>query len=169
VTFRSEAIAPGRHLLTALDSGVPQLDEWLRRHAAGAEARRVARTFVWVDPNGDPDRVLGYYSLTGHLLVRDALPSATGRGSPAEIPAVLLARLALDASLQGKGLGAVLLVDALARVVAATRTVAARFVVVDAVDEAAVGFYEHHGFRRIPGTLRLVQKASDVAASMELP
>ena len=62
-----------------------------------------------------------------------------------------------------------LLVDALTRVVAATRTVAARFVVVDAVDEAAAGFYEQHGFRRIPGTLRLVQKVSDIAASIELP
>lgn len=169
MTFRSEAIDPGLHLLTALDSGVPQLDEWLRLHSAGAEARRVARTFVWVDPDTDPNRVLGYYSLTGHTLVRDSLPAGTGRGSPAEIPAVLLARLALDSSLQGRGLGSVLLVDALTRVVAATRTVAARFVVVDAVGEAAAGFYDHHGFRRIPGTLRLVQKVSDIAASIEVP
>jgi GNAT superfamily N-acetyltransferase len=169
VAFRSEAIDPGRHLLDALDSGEPEIDEWLRLHAEGAEARRVARSFVWVDPAADRDRVLGYYSLAGHLLVRDALPRGIGRESPAEIPAVLLARLALDRSLQGDGMGGALLVDALSRVVTASRTVAARLVVVDALSEAAAGFYAHHGFRRIPGTLRLVQKVSDIAAAIEPP
>jgi GNAT superfamily N-acetyltransferase len=169
VTFRSEAIDPGRHRLSALVSGEPQLDAWLRLHAVGAEARRVARTFVWVDHDADPDSVLGYYSLTGHSLIREALPTGVGRGSPAEIPAVLLARLALDVSLQGEGAGGALLVDALTRVVVATRSVAARFVVVDALTEPVVGFYEHHGFRRIPGTLRLVQKVSDIAAAIEAP
>jgi hypothetical protein len=52
--------------------------------------------------------------------------------------------------------------------VIATKTVAARFVVVDALHEHATTFYEHHGFRRIPGTLRLVQKVSDIAAAIEL-
>lgn len=49
----------------------------------------------------------------------------------------------------------------------ATDTVAARFVVVDALHERAAGFYAHHGFRRIPGVLRLIQKVSDIAASLE--
>jgi ribosomal protein S18 acetylase RimI-like enzyme len=81
---------------------------------------------------------------------------------------VLLARLALDRTLQGRGLGGVLLADAMTRVVVATQTVAARFVVVDALDESAVTFYEHYGFRRIPETDRLVQKLSDVAAALEV-
>jgi ribosomal protein S18 acetylase RimI-like enzyme len=81
---------------------------------------------------------------------------------------VLLARLALDRTLHGQGLGGALLAEALDRVVVATRTVAARFVVVDALDEGATGFYEHYGFRRIPETLRLVQKLSDIAAALEL-
>ncbi len=56
--------------------------------------------------------------------------------------------------------------DALGRIVVATQTVAAQFVVVDAVHERAATFYEHYGFRRIPQMLRLVQKVSDIAASM---
>lgn len=52
------------------------------------------------------------------------------------------------------------------RIVDATRTVAARFAVVDAVDEHAVGFYAHHGFKRIPETMRLVQKVSDIAEAL---
>lgn len=65
----------------------------------------------------------------------------------------------------GQRLGSVLLADALQRIVLATETVAARFVVVDAIDDAAHGFYQRHGFRAIPGTLRLVQKVSDIAAA----
>lgn len=86
------------------------------------------------------------------------------RVGPREIPAVLLARLALERSHHGQGLGDALLAEALERVLTATRMVAARFVVVDAIDEHAAGFYEHHGFRRIPDELRLVQKLRDIAA-----
>jgi GNAT superfamily N-acetyltransferase len=131
-------------------------------------ARRVARTFVWVDTAANPDLVIGYCTLTGHRLVRDALPKSLGRGSPAEIPAVLLARLTLDQAHHGAGVGGALLVDALGRIVIATKTVATRFVVVDALHDHAATFYEHHGFRRIQGTLRLVQKVSDIAAAIEL-
>jgi ribosomal protein S18 acetylase RimI-like enzyme len=69
-------------------------------------------------------------------------------------------------SLQGQGLGGVLLAEGLEPIVAATEVIAARFVIVDAIDDAAAGFYQHHGFRPIPGSLRVVQKVSDVAASL---
>jgi len=166
VAYLSRPLDPARHRLQGFDSGEPRLDGWLREHAAGAAARRVARTFVWIDPDRDPDGVVGYYSLTGHRLVRDDLPRSIGRGSPNEIPAVLLARLALDRGHQGGGNGGVLLADALARVVVATGIVAARFVLVDALHEQAAGCYEHHGFRRIPNSLQLIQKVSDIAASL---
>lgn len=166
MVFRSEPLDPARHHLTAFHSGEPELDGWLREHASGAAARRVARTFVWIEPDAESDQVVGYYSLTGHRLVRDELPRSLGRGSPREIPAVLLARLALHRTHHGGGNGGALLADALARIVVATDIVAARFVVVDALHEKAAGFYEHHGFRRIPDGLRLVQKVSDIAASL---
>ena len=110
--------------------------------------------------------MIAYYSLTGHRLVRNDLPRKIGRGSPDEIPAVLLARLAVDRGAQGGGIGGAVLADALGRVVEATSIVAARFVVVDALHERAATFYEHHGFTRIPDTLRLIQKISDIAAAL---
>ncbi len=168
MTFHSEPLDPARHNLEVLDSGEPSLDEWLRVQAKGSEARRVGRTFVWIDDDGDPTEALGYYTLVGHRLVRDELPKAIGRGSPVEIPTVLIAKLALDQRLQGQGHGGVLLVDALHRVLVATEQVAARFVVVDALSEKAADFYVHHGFRRIPETMRLVQKVSDIAAALEV-
>ena len=168
--YRSQLYDPDRHNIAGFDSGEPVLDEWLRQHAAGADARRTARTFVWTalaEAGQPPERVIAYYSLTGHRLVRDELPRKIGRGSPDEIPAVLLARLAVDRSAQGAGVGGAVLADALARVVEATNIVAARFVVVDALHERAATFYEHHGFTRIPDTLRLIQKISDIAAALD--
>lgn len=85
----------------------------------------MARTFVWVGPDTDPDRAVGYYSLAGHRLIRHDLPRSVGRGSPTEIPAVLLARLALDRSHHGGGNGGALPADALARIVVATDIAAA--------------------------------------------
>jgi GNAT superfamily N-acetyltransferase len=162
--IRSLALNPDVQRLDALDSGEPSMDAWLSEQASGAEARRVARTFVWTT---EEETVTAYYSLTGHRIVRDELPKSVGRGSPSEIPAVLLARLALDKSLHGLGHGGVLLAEALERIVVATQIVAARIVVVDALHERAASFYEHFGFTRIPGTLRLVQKVSDVAAALK--
>lgn len=67
---------------------------------------------------------------------------------------------------RGAGYGAVLVADALERIVTATRVVAARVVVVDAREETVAQFYERLGFRRIPGSLRLVQKIADVEAAL---
>jgi GNAT superfamily N-acetyltransferase len=162
-TFISEPL-DDRHQLERFSSGQHALDVWLQRHAGHAQSMRTARTFVW--HTGD-QVVVAYFSLAAHLVVRADLPPKVGRGAPDAIPAVLLARLALDRSLQGRGLGGSLLLDALSRAVAASEVAAARLVVVDAIDEAAAAFYEHHGFIAVPGNRqRLVQKISDIAAAL---
>ena len=154
-----------RHDRSRFRCGVASLDDWLSRHALHAERRRTARTFVW--HMGDAG-VVAYYSLAAHLIVRDELPPAIGRGDPGRIPALLLARLALDSSLHGKGCGGLLLVEAMSRAVRASESAGARYLVVDAVDERAADFYSHHGFRRAPGTHRLVQRVTDVAAALAI-
>jgi hypothetical protein len=98
VTYRSEPLNSARQRLDSLDSGEPELDTWPREQVIGAQARRVARTFVWCETGDERYLALGYYSVVGHRLIRDDLPTGLGRGSPVEIPAVLLARLAFDAS-----------------------------------------------------------------------
>jgi len=163
--FISEPLAAS-HSLDGFESRVVSLDAWLGAHAAHAQAMRTARTFVW--HTGD-QRVVAYFSLAAHLVVRADLPRRIGRGSPDTIPAVLLARLALDRSLQGEGLGGELLWDALTRAVAASAIAAARVVVVDAIDERASSFYRHHGFVPVPGDPhRLVQKISDISKSLSV-
>jgi GNAT superfamily N-acetyltransferase len=161
--FVSETLAD-HHLLEQFSSGNDTLDTWLHHHARHAQSMRTARTFVW--HTGD-QVVVAYFSLAAHLVVRADLPPRVGRGSPDAIPAVLLARLALDRSLRGQGLGGELLLDALSRAVQASEVAAARLVVVDAIDETAVAFYEHYGSIAVPGNRqRLVQTISDIAAAL---
>ena len=114
---------------------------------------------MWCDRD---NRVLAYYSLAAHEVLRENAPGKVSRGSPERIPALLLGRLALDESLHGKGLGGQLLADALARALAAADSAGARLVVVDAIDEAAATFYERYGFTRVPGGARLSQKVSSI-------
>ncbi|MGH3626967.1 MAG: GNAT family N-acetyltransferase [Sciscionella sp.] len=163
MSYRSERFDPDRHAVKDFTCGETSLDSWLREQAIPASARRTARTWVWVHPDGT---VVGYYALAAHKVAREQIPTKIGRGGPAEIPAVLLARLALSISLRGQGLGAILLADALARIVEVTRTVAARLVVVDALVEPVARFYESLGFHRIPDRLLLVQKITDIEASL---
>lgn len=161
----SVPLDPTRHTLDAFDSGEPELDQWLRDHANGSDVRGITRTFVWTEM--DRTEVTGYYTLMAHTLRRDALPRSIGRGTPQEIPAVLLAKLALDKQVHGQGLGGALLADASERACVAARNVGARFLVVDALYERAATFYEHHGFKPIPKTLRLVQRMSAIAKAID--
>lgn len=161
--LQCERFDPGRHHVSDFSCGEPSLDDWLREQAALTTARRTARTWVWVDRDSV---VVAYYALAAHKVARDDVPSKVGRDWPAEIPAVLLARLALAESLRRRRLGAVLVADALQRVVDATQTVAARLVVVDALHERVAQFYETLGFRRIPARLLLVQKVADIELAL---
>ncbi len=147
------------HNLDSFDSGQPALNEWLRRSALHAESIRSGRTWVWTEAGA----VVAYFTLVGHVIEREVLPRKLGRGSPDRIPAVLIARLALDRAHHAQGLGGVVLADASSRIVAATEIVAARFVVVDAIDDNAAHFYNHYGYQPIPDTRRLVRKLSDLA------
>jgi GNAT superfamily N-acetyltransferase len=164
IPFVSERLAD-HHNVAEFRCGVEALDRWLIEHAAHAQSMRTAQTFVL--HTGD-ERVVGYFSLAAHLVTREELPSRVGRGSPTSIPAVLLARLALEVGLHSQGLGGELLWDALTRARAAADIAAARLVVVDAINPTAASFYRHHGFRPVPDNPhRLVQKMSDIAAALE--
>ncbi len=164
--YRSESLDPATHDVTGFTCAEPTLDLWLQEQAVPATARRTARTWVWINESG---AVVAYYALSAHKVARTDVPTKVGRGGPAEIPAVLLARLALSVSLRGQGLGKTLVADALTRIVDATHTVAARLVVVDALHEPVAQFYESLGFRRIPGSLLLVQKVADIEAALRQP
>ena len=124
-----------------------------------------ARTFVATRSG----RVIGYFSLTMGSVLRAEATGKLVRGMPAyPVAMVLLARLAVDQSQQGKGVGAMLLAEALRKAVAAGEVAAARLIVVDAVDDSAAAFYQHYGFIRTPeNPLRFYRRMKDVRASLD--
>ncbi|GAA0527452.1 GNAT superfamily N-acetyltransferase [Rhizomicrobium palustre] len=125
----------------------PELDLWLKERALPSEGLS-ARCYV-ICTKDAPCKVIGYYALSTAMAERLALPSAKlRRGMPERVPLLLIGRLAIDASMQGHGYGADLLSDAVRRCCTAAEIVAARAIITHAIDEAAVQFYAHHGFRR---------------------
>jgi predicted N-acetyltransferase YhbS len=160
--YRSERLSAS-HDVSAFGCGNEVLDAWLFQHAATAQAKRTSVTYVWTRGA----IVVAYYSLAPHLIENSELPRRLGRGDPRQIPAILLARLALSRELHGSGLGGVLLYDALSRAVAVSQQVGGRYVVVDAIDQGAERFYRHFGFIPTPRQTRLVRKVSDIEIDMK--
>jgi GNAT superfamily N-acetyltransferase len=166
VTFRVEPLGD-HHQLDSFDSGKPELDQWLHLHARHATAQGT-RTYVLIDEASE--QIAGYFALAPHLIERQEVPTSVGRGAPRRIPAILLAKLALDRSHHGQGLGAELLVRALQTTLAAARIAGGKVAVVDAIDGGAARFYEHHHFVPLPGNPhRLVQKLSTIAKAVRQP
>lgn len=151
------------HDLSGFDSGQVETDTWLRMNGLRAQQQGSARTRV-LTQIGDRS-VVGYYAITPHDTHREELPSSAAGGLRV-VPGYLIAQLAVDRTLQGQGLGAELLLDALTTIVGAAQTVGGRLVVVDAIDETAVGFYKRFGFTRIGTSLRLYMKVSRIEGSL---
>ena len=146
------------HEVEGFDSGIAELDAWLKRSARVAASSGTAATYVLCRAS----RVVGYYALAMSSVTHDRAPSRLRRGMPDPIPVVLLARLAVARSEQGRQLGGHLLVDALRRCVRGGQEFGARAVVVDALNEDAAKFYEHFDFHPLDGR-RLWRRLSDVA------
>jgi GNAT superfamily N-acetyltransferase len=127
---------------SAFESGSLALDEWLRARALRNEQDDASRTYVV----SEGPRIVAYYSLAAAAVPHAAATGRSRRNTPDPIPAMLLARLAVDVSHQGRQLGANLLRDAVRRTLAAADIVGIRVLLVHAADERARRFYEHFEF-----------------------
>jgi len=90
------------HRLDTFTCGKDPLDAWLKSQARRAHGAGTARTYVWTRPGSSA--VLAYFSIAATQVVRSDVPRPL-TGGYSVIPAYLLARLALDHTLQGRGLG----------------------------------------------------------------
>lgn len=97
------------HVPAGFDSGVPSLDDWLRRRALQSQLTGASRSFVLCDPG---ETVVAYYALVASAVAVDATPDRFRRNMPHPIPVVVLARLAGDRKQRGSGLGRGLYWDA---------------------------------------------------------
>lgn len=152
--LRPRPIAAG-DIASEFASGVEALDRWLRALARHNEASGGSRTYVSV--TADTNRIAGYYCLSASSIHRADAPGPLARNMPDPIPVALLGRLAVDQRDSGQGLGVSLLQHAVLQAVRASETLGLRALIVHAVDERAVSFYERYGFTRFPdGSTRVL-------------
>jgi len=125
------------HEVSEFDCGVAPLNDFLRKHAWHNQQNRSARTYVVLRDN----RVVGYYSLAAASVQREEAAPRVAKGlAKHPIPVVLLARLAVDQTEKGKGLGSALWKDALLRSLQGANIIGCRAVLVHAKDQVAQTF-----------------------------
>jgi GNAT superfamily N-acetyltransferase len=135
------------HAIAAFECGAEPLNVYLQRYALLNQSAGAAQTYVAVTDG----RVVGYYSLSAASVEYADTPQRLRKGLARHpVPVMLLARLAVDHTWQGKGIGAALLLDALRRTLAAADILGIRAIMVHAKDEAARRFYEHFDFDSSP-------------------
>ncbi len=138
----------GDHLLEWFDCGKPALNQWLIRHARKNQASGSSRTWVVVE-TGTHEVVAFYASATGSIFRRSA-PKSMGRNQPEEMPAILLARMAVDSRHNSRGPGAALLKHFMLKAFEVAQSVGVRVLLIHAKDEEAKSFYTHYGFTESP-------------------
>ena len=137
------------HNRTAFNCGIESLDRYLKHQASQDIKRRVSRVFV-VRSRQDKTRVLGYYTLSTLSIDLSVLPEQLAKKLPKHpIPAALIGRLAVNVSAQGKGIGKMLLSNAIKRTLAISDDIAIYAIVVDAINEEAESFYMQYGFAHL--------------------
>ena len=134
------------HDVSAFDTGVLELDNWLKRRALQNEASGASRTYV-VSAGG---RVVGYYALATGAVGQHEATGRVRRNMPEPIPVMVIGRLAVDHEYQEKGLGSALLRDALLRTLSAASIAGIRAVLLHAISDDAKRFYERAGFSSSP-------------------
>ncbi len=134
------------HDLSSFDSGTPVLDDWLRRRALPNQESGASRTYVVCAGK----RVVGYYALAAGAIAQAAASARTRRNMPDPVPVMVIGRLAVESSYQGRGLGRALLRDAVLRTMQAADIAGIRAMLVHAISEDAKRFYERRGFRPSP-------------------
>jgi len=136
------------HGLETFDCGKEPLDRFLKRYALVNQKAGSAQTYVVCRGY---QRVVGYYSLAVGAVEHAEAPGRVSKGLARHpIPVMLLARLAIDRSEQGRGLGKALLKDALLRTAQAANIAGIRALLVHAKDDQARAWYEGFDFEPSP-------------------
>jgi GNAT superfamily N-acetyltransferase len=136
-----EKLSPD-HDLWRFQCGEPTLDDWLRRRALPNEESGASRTYVLCFEN----RVVGYYALAVGAVTHADAPGRVRRNMPDPVPVMIIGRLAIDQSMQGKSIGPALLRDAVLRTIQAAEIAGIRAILVHAISDRAKRFYEKWGF-----------------------
>lgn len=163
VSLGAPAPLADQHQLGTFNSGVPTLDDWLRRRARANQISGASRSFV---VSAD-DVVVGYYALASGAVNAVAAPSRFRRNMPDPIPVAVLGRLAVDQRWQGQGIGHALFRDSALRVMQAADAIGIRGMLVHAISEEAKAFYVMLGLSQSPlEPMTLMATLADLRATL---
>ncbi len=148
-------------------SGDESLDDWLHRYAG--QNRRGNTAAVWVIADAEHS-VVCYATLSMTSVDRSTSPRPLAQGAPAQIPALLVGRLATDTRVSGIGLGTQMVKHILATAAELNVKAACRAVVVTALDPSAFGWWQRFGFdpfdSQDPTNLDLYLLTQDIGATL---
>lgn len=166
---------PRTHDRTTFSCGSDRIDNYLKRTAKKHQKDDFARVFVAVPPS--ETRVVGYYAINAHAIEVGDLPADWQKRAPrhGQIPAAYLSIIGVDQSMQGKGLGQVLMVDALKRMISLSDDIGLAVVVLDVLEDGTAehiqrraNFYTRMGFKALPSRpLRMFFAIKDIRAALE--
>lgn len=165
--FRLEPLVKS-HPRKTFVSGKPAVDDWLATKALQNQAKRLSVTKVLLDQAG---AIAGYYTLATAQVDFGDLPAELAKNLPRRmLPVAVLAWLGVHEIHRGRGLGRILLAQALRDCHDAGKTFAFVAVILDCIDDAAKAFYQHFDFTELPGhPYRLFLSAARLDAMMIKP
>lgn len=160
-----ESIQKDKHHRLGFSCGEQSLDRFIHEHAHQAVAKGLSKTYVAVDES-DETVILGYYTVTTTHIDAGELPEPIARKLKLpkhELPASLVARLAVSELVKGRGIGSLMLMDAMARCARVANEIGGVAIVVDALEDSVIAFYERVGFARFePNSLKMFIPMSTV-------
>lgn len=143
------------HIKNDFSCGYDLLDNYLKRQANQDIKRKLSSCNVLVD---EQNIVKGYFTLSANSIRREELPEELSKKLPpsySDLPVILLGRIAIDKSMQGKGFGEILLFDALKKCLDLSNQIGILAVIVDPIDDKAVSFYKSYGFIELPTSSKM--------------
>ena len=173
--FSIQPFDPKNHDRTAFSCGAARIDNFLKFSATKQQRGDFAR--VWVAVAEGQRQVLGYYAINAHAIEADALPVKFTRNAPRHggVGAAYVSMFGVDKSVQGQGLGTLLIADALKRIALVSDELGIFAVVLDVLaDDGAAAierrqaFYRRLGFVALPSQpLRMFLPVATIRAGLE--
>lgn len=134
-----------KSVLKKFDCEVEALNEFLSRYAVKNDELGIGKTFVALD---EKSLIAGYFTLATAQVAYQEIPGDfRGKLPKYPVPALRIARLAVNKEAKGKGIGKWLLAQAFIKAVHVADVTGLYFIIVDA-KETSKGFYEHYGFHK---------------------
>ncbi|MDH2997675.1 GCN5 family acetyltransferase [Pasteurellaceae bacterium LFhippo2] len=148
-----------KHRFSEFECGEAVLDNWLKKNALKNQYSNASRTFVVAD---EQNNVVAYYAMASGSVTHQFATGNIRRNMPDPIPVIVLGRLAVDRTVQGKQFGAAMLKDAVLRAKAVSEQIGVRALLVHALNDKAKQFYLNYGFSVSPiDDLVLMLKLTD--------